>query len=136
VGGTGLSVFVDASALVAMIEDEPDSGDLADRLGAEPVRLWSALACWETVSSLQSSYGRPVTVARQVATDFAGDFGLRLVPVGGEELTVALDAYGTYGKGRHPAALNFGDCFAYACAKTNGARLLYKGDDFARTDLG
>ena len=50
-------------------------------------------------------------------------------------MSLAADAYARYGKGRHVAALNMGDCFAYACAKAHGARLLYKGDDAARTDL-
>ena len=48
---------------------------------------------------------------------------------------MALDAFQRFGKGHHPASLNMGDCFAYACAKTNSARLLYKGNDFANTDL-
>lgn len=48
---------------------------------------------------------------------------------------IATAAYDRYGKGRHPARLNMGDCFAYACAKTHDARLLYKGDDFSKTDL-
>ena len=60
---------------------------------------------------------------------------MELVTIGVEDLRLALDAYQTYGKGRHRAKLNFGDCFAYACAKANGAKLLYKGDDFTHTDL-
>jgi len=60
---------------------------------------------------------------------------LRLVAIHLDEMHIALDAYREFGKGRHPARLNMGDCFAYACAKTNNARLLYKGDDFAQTDL-
>ena len=60
---------------------------------------------------------------------------MRLVPVGEAELRLALDAYVQYGKGRHKAALNMGDCFAYACAKSHGARLLYIGGDFTYTDL-
>jgi ribonuclease VapC len=55
--------------------------------------------------------------------------------IGERELRLAIEAHSRYGKGRHPAALNLGDCFAYACAKANGARLLYVGDDFAKTDL-
>ncbi|HET6195707.1 MAG TPA: type II toxin-antitoxin system VapC family toxin, partial [Acetobacteraceae bacterium] len=51
------------------------------------------------------------------------------------EFDLATEAYAQFGKGRHPAALNMGDCFAYACARTNGARLLFKGRDFARTDI-
>jgi len=49
---------------------------------------------------------------------------------------IALDAYAQYGKGRHPAALNMGDCFAYGCARAHNARLLFKGENFARTDIG
>ena len=61
--------------------------------------------------------------------------GARLVSIGAIECTIALKAYATYGRGRHPAALNIGDCFAYACAEAAGAKLLYKGGDFALTDL-
>lgn len=61
--------------------------------------------------------------------------GLDVVPIGAAETEEALDAHDRYGKGRHRARLNMGDCFAYACAKTNGAELLYKGDDFVHTDL-
>ena len=67
---------------------------------------------------------------------FVDEIGLRLVPIGQPECDAAAEAYRRYGKGRHSAALNMGDCFAYACAKANEARLLYIGDDFSRTDLG
>ena len=60
---------------------------------------------------------------------------MELVAIGPPESDLATWAYKTYGRGRHPAALNMGDCFAYACAKAAGARLLYKGGDFALTDL-
>ena len=63
----------------------------------------------------------------------AGRF--RFVAIGEKEFELAADAYAQFGKGRHPAALNMGDCFAYACAKSNQAALLYKGADFAETDL-
>lgn len=93
------------------------------------------MSCWEAVSALQNTYKQPVESARARLKGFADDFALSLVNIGPDELTAALDAYATYGKGRHRAGLNFGDCFAYACAKTNRARLLYKGDDFFHTDL-
>lgn len=128
-------MFVDASALVAIIEDEPGGIAFIDDLERDHRKLWSALASWEAVSALQSTYKRPVALARRMVGETAEQLGLNLVPVGGAELELALDAYETYGKGRHSARLNFGDCFAYACAKTNNARLLYKGDDFAHTDL-
>jgi ribonuclease VapC len=130
-----LILFVDASALVAMIEHESDGAALFDRVDQGSAVLWSALSCWEAVSALQNSYKRPIALARQRVTDFAEQFRFDLVAIGTDELAIALDAYQTYGRGRHRARLNFGDCFAYACAKTNGATLLYKGDDFAHTDL-
>ena len=71
----------------------------------------------------------PGRARRQLGLDLAGSRGrLRVAEM-------AAEAYVQYGKGRHPAALNMGDCFAYACAKANGARLLYRGEDFAKTDL-
>ena len=57
------------------------------------------------------------------------------VGIGEREFEIAADAYAQYGKGRHPAALNMGDCNAYACTKANRAKLLFKGDDFAKTDI-
>jgi ribonuclease VapC len=59
----------------------------------------------------------------------------QLVAITDREWVISAEAYARFGKGRHPAALNMGDCFAYACAESNSARLLYKGDDFSRTDL-
>ncbi len=93
------------------------------------------MACWETISALRRSYGYNVEDARAELNRLALLFSFEMVAIGEPELRIALDAYALYGKGRHPAKLNMGDCFAYACAKTNHARLLYKGDDFARTDL-
>jgi len=93
------------------------------------------MSCWETVFALQRSYDRPAAVARVNVATYAESLPLEMAATGGEELATALDAYQTYGNGRHRARLNMGDCFAYACAKTNGAQLLYKGDDFSHTDL-
>lgn len=58
-----------------------------------------------------------------------------IVPIRDETCTIALDAFSRFGKGRHPAALNMGDCFAYACAKELGVPVLFKGDDFSKTDI-
>ena len=65
----------------------------------------------------------------------AGQPWARFVSIGERELDFATQAYAEFGKGRHPAALNMGDCFAYACAKANRAALLFKGDDFGKTDI-
>lgn len=93
------------------------------------------MSCCETVSALRSSYTLPIDVARREAEQVGQDLDPRLVAIGNDELRLALNAYETYGRGRHRANLNMGDCFAYACAKANDARLLYKGDDFSHTDL-
>ncbi len=130
-----MTLFVDASALVAMIAGEPDGEALMVRLMADPDPLWSAMTEWETVLALCRSYRYPIERARQEVRDTATAAALRRVDIGNDESQVALDAYARYGKGRHDAKLNMGDCFAYACARTNDATLLYKGDDFARTDL-
>ena len=131
-----MSLFIDASALVAIIGLEPERDALLDRIAVEPASLWSAMSCWETVSGLRSSCGLALADARRETEQAAADLDLRLVPIGAEELRIALDAYGRYGKGSgHRARLNFGDCFAYACARANTARLLYKGDDFSQTDM-
>ncbi len=79
--------------------------------------------------------GYAVNEAENEIAEFLAEAGVMLAPIGGAELHAALTAFDRYGKGRHSAALNMGDCFAYACAKTLGAPLLYKGDDFSRTDL-
>jgi ribonuclease VapC len=68
-------------------------------------------------------------------TRFCTALGITTVPIGSAETAEAVIAHRRYGKGHHPARLNMGDCFAYACARTNNARLLYKGDDFSHTDL-
>jgi ribonuclease VapC len=130
-----LTLFVDASALVAMIASEPEREAFIARVEQDGGALWSAMSCWETVSSLRSSYRFDIAVARREVENSAKVLSLQLVAIGDAELAIALGAYQTYGKGRHPARLNMGDCFAYACAKTNAAELLYKGDDFALTDL-
>ncbi|MCW3838386.1 type II toxin-antitoxin system VapC family toxin [Sphingomonas canadensis] len=129
-------IFVDASALVAILAGEAERPALISALDGDSERLWSAMSCWEAVASLRRSYGMDVVTARREVESGARLMGLELVPIGPEELTCALDAYQRFGKGSgHAARLNMGDCFAYACATTNDARLLYKGDDFARTDI-
>ncbi len=130
-----MTLFVDASALVAMIAGEPDGEALMRRLMDDPDPIWSAMTEWETVVALCRSHRYPIERARREVTDTADAAALRRVEIGTDESRIALDAYHRYGKGRHDAKLNMGDCFAYACARTNHARLLYKGEDFARTDL-
>ncbi len=130
-----MTLFIDASALVAVIAGEQERDRFLDEIAADPDPVWSAMSCWEATSALTSNYGLPPGDARREVEDSAAFRPFRLVPIAEVERCLALDAYRTYGKGRHRAQLNMGDCFAYACAKANGARLLYKGADFAETDL-
>lgn len=128
-------VFVDASALVAIIQNEIEAPGLVRQLQAAPVRLTSAVALWETARVLQKDRGDSAQTVMTELMRFAQEVDMAVVPIGANEAEQALLAHERYGKGNHVARLNMGDCFAYACAKTHGARLLYKGKDFARTDL-
>ena len=128
-------MFVDASALAAMLTDEADAAQLIARLERYPRRTTSPLALWETVVAVARNVGLPIIEAREAVEVYLKVMGIELVAVPPAAAAVALDAYNRYGKGRHPAALNFGDCFAYACARLEAAPLLYKGDDFPRTDI-
>lgn len=131
-----MSIFVDASALVAIIAGEPERERFRTAIYADDDCLWSPMSCWETISAVRKMGELEGAEARAMVTRVVAELPLRLVSIGQSELDAALEAYQKYGRGsRHPAKLNFGDCFAYACAKTNGARLLYKGNDFSRTDL-
>jgi len=128
-------IFVDASAMVSMIAGEGDADELSDRLAIVEERICSALSVWETMGALCRSYRFAPKKARIEVASFIEAARLRYVPIGQRETEFAAVAYEKFGKGRHPAALNMGDCFAYACARANGAKLLFKGDDFTKTDI-
>lgn len=130
-----VTIFVDASALIAIIAGEADADALADVLEADRTRLCSAMSVWETVAGLCRPHACAVPDARAHVRAFLDAARFQFIVIGEREADLATDAYARFGEGRHPAALNMGDCFAYACAKANDAALLYKGDDFATTDL-
>ena len=129
-------LFLDASAMVAMMTGEAGSPALEERFGAADEIVCSAISLWEAARAVARKRTVPITHAFSEIETFVADFAIRLVPIGTTESHVAVDAYHRYGKGTgHPAKLNMGDCFAYACAKTHNASLLYKGNDFLHTDL-
>ena len=131
-----MTVLVDASAMVAMATNEPEAEMLSDALDLHADRLCCALGLWEATLALARKRDVPVGEARMELDSVVADLGLRVVPIAEREGQIALDAFTRYGKGTsHRAQLNMSDCFAYACAKANGARLLYKGNDFVHTDL-
>jgi ribonuclease VapC len=132
-----VSWFVDASVIVALSVREADWEDHAARMDEEAIRYWSPVAQWESVAATRLRLDIPASEARVIVDRVAHTNAFALVPIGEREAQAALVAFERYGKGTgHPAQLNMGDCFAYACARTNGARLLYKGHDFSHTDLG
>lgn len=138
-------MFLDASALVAVLGKETGWEDLARRLETHDADLYiSPLVRFETIQALARKHSgataRPSAAVIDGATQVFDAFVSRLlieeVPVSPQIGALAVEASRKYGKTvGHPAGLNFGDCFAYACAKALGVPLLYKGNDFALTDL-
>ena len=129
-------MFVDASAIVAILTGEPEADTLADALEAARLPITSPIAVFEAVLGICRKRHASVAEARDDVRDFLETAGIRTVSITGREADTALDAFSRYGKGRgHPAQLNMGDCFAYAAARHHGAGLLFKGDDFAHTDI-
>ena len=125
-------MIVDSSAIVAVVLGEPGHDRLIDHLaGAGHVRV-GAPTLAETGLVLMSRMGLS---GRTLLARFVQDAPLEVLPFGAEHASVALDAFNRYGKGRHPAALNFGDCMTYAVARVAVEALLCVGDDFPRTDL-
>jgi ribonuclease VapC len=125
-------MVIDTSAIVAIALDEPDASEIEVQIVDDPVRLISAATVLEATMVIETRLG-----------DAGGrEFDLwmlkiraEIVPVDAEQAEAARRAWRRYGKGRHVAALNYGDCFSYALAITRGEPLLFKGADFAKTDV-
>lgn len=128
-------MFIDASALTAILAREPDERELLQRLQAYSVRQTSPTAVWETVVAIARLRRMEIDDAEATVEEFLRFAKIKVEPMQAEARHTAIDAYARYGKGRHPAGLNFGDCFAYACARDAHVPMLYKGDDFSRTDI-
>jgi ribonuclease VapC len=126
-------VIIDASALIAILRDEPDAIAYARVIEAATRRSVSAVNFVEAAVVIDGS--RDPVASRRFDELFAAA-QLSVEPVTREQAQLAREAYRDFGKGSgHPARLNFGDCFAYALAKVTGEPLLYKGNDFSHTDL-
>lgn len=128
-------MFVDASAMCAILLDEPEGDALANKLAAATHPVTSAIAIFETVRALMRVRVMEPRHARAVVARFLSVAEIELITVGAAEREAALEAMDHFGKGRHPARLNMGDCFAYACARSRDLPLLFKGDDFTKTDI-
>jgi len=125
-------MVIDTSALVAILGDEPDAPRFEAAVVSDPVRLLSAGTLLETSIVIEARYGE---VGGRELDLLLHKAQIEVVPFDQEQAELARDAYRRYGKGRHAAALNYGDCFAYALSAVRGEPLLFKGDDFAQTDV-
>ncbi|KNY15787.1 twitching motility protein PilT [Shinella sp. SUS2] len=128
-------MFLDASAIVAMMTNESDAESLSARLAAARSPTTSAMALWEASVAYSRIFRlEPNTALREVEA-YIRLFDVQIIAIEPAIAAAAVDAYHRFGKGRHPAGLNFGDCFAYACARQLGMPLLHKDDDLPQTDI-
>ena len=125
-------MVIDTSAIVAIALNELDAAELEVRIADDPVRLISAATMLEATIVLETRLGD--AGAREFDL-WLLKIGAEIVPVDAEQADAARRAWRRFGKGRHAAALNYGDCFSYALALTRGEPLLFKGEDFAKTDV-
>ena len=129
-------MFVDASAIVAILTREAEADALADVLESARSPITSPIAIFEAALGICRKRHASVEEAEEDVCHFLDMAGVRAVPITAREAETALAAFSRYGKGRgHPAQLNLGDCFAYAVAKNHRTALLFKGEDFDKTDI-
>lgn len=125
-------MILDSSAVIAILLREPEHETLLDCLAESDTPAIGAPTVTECGIVLSARLGAQ---GKTLLERFLQEATLTVIPFGPEHHSAAIDAYLRYGKGRHPAALNFGDCMAYATARLAGAPLLCRGNDFTQTDL-
>ena len=125
-------MVIDSSALIAVLLGEPDSKIFSEAIANTPKRLVSAFSALETSIVIESKKGEPGGRELDLLIHKAR---IEIVPVNEEQFELARRAGRDFGKGRHPAGLNIGDCCSYALSKYSGEPLLFKGDDFSKTDI-
>jgi ribonuclease VapC len=129
-------MFVDASAIVAVLTREPEADAFADAVEDGRSPITSPVAVFEAVLGICRKRHASVAEAQADVSEFLRIAGIRTVPITDADAETALDAFARYGEGRgHPAQLNLGDCFAYAVARQHRTSLLFKGDGFDKTDI-
>lgn len=126
-------MIIDTSALVAMLNNEPEAERFEAAVEADHIRLMSTASYLETAIVIETRFGEPGGRELDLWLHRAA---VDLVAVDADQTDAARVAYRTYGRGRHRAGLNYGDCFSYALAKISSQPVLFKGDDFAHTDIG
>lgn len=125
-------MVLDTSALVALLLDEPEAETFRVAVDDDETREVSAATLLETAIVIEAKKGEAGGRELDLLMHTAG---ITVIAVDAEQVAAARRAYRRFGKGRHAAGLNFGDLFAYALARTSGQPLLFKGDDFAKTDI-
>lgn len=125
-------MVIDASALIVLLQEEAEAPLFRKLIAAESLCLVSAATQFE--ASMVALARRGERGVMELQAIFASA-SAEIVPVTADHARRALDAFRRFGKGRHPAGLNFGDCLSYALAQATGEALLFKGDDFSRTDI-
>jgi ribonuclease VapC len=125
-------VVIDSSALLAIALDEPEAERMLLAITADPVRLMSSVNWLEIMMVAESRRGAN---SANAVLAFMTELEIGSVPFDLRQMKEAREAWRRYGKGRHPAGLNMGDCCAYAAAIVNDERLLFKGNDFSLTDV-
>ena len=128
-------IAVDASALVAILLGEPEAARFVSILESHDRAYVCPLSVYETVAALVRELSCSFGDARMSVSDFFEESSIVIAPISLDDNELALTAFDRYGKGRHPASLNMGDCYSYALAKAMRLPLLFKGNDFSRTDL-
>jgi ribonuclease VapC len=128
-------MFLDASAIIAIIARESDAAALAGRLRQAKEVHTSPIAVYEAVLGLARVGNTSIQDAEIVLNRFLEEVQAEIMSIGAEIGRSAIAAFDRFGKGRHPAGLNMGDCFAYACASQLDLPILFKGDDFPQTDI-
>jgi len=125
-------VVIDTSAIIALMLNEPQSASLETSIREDPTRIMSAASALEAAIVCQQRFGEQ---GGAVLDRWIEKAGVVLVPFDGDQLGAAREAYRRFGRGRHPAGLNYGDCFAYALSSVSGQPLLFVGNDFNQTDV-
>jgi ribonuclease VapC len=125
-------MIIDTSAIAAILFNEPEAAALESKIADDPIRLMSAGTVIETGIIIESRLGEPGGRELDLWLQRAM---VEIVPVDEEQAEMARRGWRRFGKGRHPAGLNYGDCFAYALAVTRNEPLLFKGNDFTKTDV-
>ena len=125
-------MVLDSSAIIAVLMNEPERHRFNALIAVDPRRLISAAGLVETAIVIESRYGE--SGGRELDL-YLHRASIEVTPVDAEQAELARAAWRRFGKGRHPAGLNYGDCFSYALSVWSGEPLLFKGGDFTRTDI-